>query len=1491
MKKIIFLLFLIIAGWQMTSSQVVSNFSSDPGKYTAELRSFMETALTDEDDLILGNFTTAWDSGMVSVDEKNEIILLSNKLLRKNARPKPHFILFIVNLNLLWESSQSEESYSAWKQGLEYLADNQSMQITEINNYLQATYNLFRKNILNQSTSTQWIASQPEFYFEFKDSMRIIFKTTTITCKFLRDSIKIYETEGIFAPFTQTWSGKGGIVTWERSGFPRDQVYVELGKYNINLRLSEYLADSVTFYNTMYFDFSMHGRLEEKVESYNSPDNVHYPRFISYRDNYIVNNIFPNINFRGGLSMLGSDLIGSGTKTRKARLSFLRNDSIKLIAQSENFAFRPNRLSGAGVEVSIPIGTDSIYHPHLGMNYFQEDNIISLYRSEDFQSRSPYYNNYHRIEMNFDQLRWKLDENRILFKSREGAASGMANFQSDNLFDAQLYARLQGIDEENPLTILRRFSEQQFSVSFKGADFARFMRTRPNQAQQILKRLSTLGFIIYDLEDDIVTTRQKLYDWVYASVDYIDYDVINFISETHSPLENASLDLSTYDLTINGIPVIRLSNAQNVAIFPESASIILKRNRSFQFNGVIAAGLFNFHGKKFFFDYQDFKLDLQDIDSLSLRVRSEDMDAYGRATLLNIQSIIENMTGELLIDQPDNKSGRKNYPHYPVFTSKENSFVYYDDPDIQGGVYEKDRFYFEIFPFTFDSLDNFSTKGLRLDGRFVSADIFPPFEQTLIVQNDNSLGFKYITEPDGMELYGGKGQYYDHLEMSNRGLIGSGWFDYLTSTGKSDNIMFHPDSMFATLSEFEINQQLAGVQFPEVNSRNNNVVFYPYEDQLVVEQGTQPFTILNDSTYLDGDLLLTSSGLIGSGKMELTNSVLTSDEFTYTAYMFNADTADFKLKSLHTDGFTLVTDNVNAHVDFESRSGLFRKNEESTLVEFPENKYISHLDLFIWDMDETLLEMLASTSQEGPPEVYTDIYGEENLIGPRYISIDPLQDSLSFVSTKTLYDYRQNLILASNVTFIKVADAYIYPKDGEVIVKPDGYLQKLEESQILANRQSRLHTIYGAWVEIQGKLKYNGGGDYDYIDETGDKQIIFFDDIQVDNSLNTIASGMIDETQEFTLNPYFGYHGKVTLLAPNPFLTFNGGVKIFHECEELEQNYFKFESEINPEEIYIPVPDQPFDINMNSIYSGIFITRDSSHIYPSFFSKKKLPSDRYIITADGYLFYDKESEEYKIASMEKLHNYNLPGNWLQLPRTDCIEYGEGDIDLVIRLGQVSLSSVGDVEHNMATGESKLGAIIAMDFFMSDQAFLIMSQEIDSLQGLEPFDLIDGAYVKRISEIISRDQTEALQADLGLYGAYQELPEELKHTLFFSRVDLIWNQETRSYRSTGKIGIGNINGHQIHKMVDGYMELSKRRSGDLFDLYLQLDRTTWYYIGYTRGVLHVLSSNREFNMAINNMKTSQRQLKTKRNEEPYIFVITTAQKRDMFLRSFLEESEE
>lgn len=1491
-QRILISLILILVGSGLSGQEVFRRFSSELENYPGELVTFMGTIDEEAQPLIIQTFIENWNAGMMLDTTKAQLIALANNMLDKKARPRPHFITFLQVVNAFTLYNGPAENYLNWLRSMHHFTESRDYTLPVINEYLLFTLNLLNSGILHESNSTRWTSSNPDFRLLFDDSVQVVVGPTDLTCNAVRDSIMVYGTSGIYNPLSHFWRGEGGRITWERAGYAVDQVYAILDEYKINFRIYEFHADSVAFYHKQYFDSEILGSLDDKVERILSKATANFPRFESYQASFRLDNIFEGIDYYGGISMYGSKMIGSGIGENKARLNFFRNDTLVIVAHSDIFVFDPEVITSNEAEISIYVDDDSIYHPSIGMNYIVDENRFALSKTSNFQSNSPYYNSYHRVDMSFEQLSWQLNDNLIKIRMREGGASGLANFQSENLYDASTYFRLQGIDNENPLVLLRRYSEKVFDISFYGIEFARFAHMRPEHAQQMLKQLAQLGFITYDLEEDRVTMRQKSYDWIYASVDYIDYDVINFISETEAPLENASLDLRNFDLHINGVKQIRLSNAQAVSIFPTNQKITMRKNRDFMFDGVIDAGLFTFYGRNFYFHYDTFKITLTNIDSLSMKVKAARPDEYGQISVLDIASMLEDMSGELLIDNPDNKSGRKKIPSYPVFSSTKNSFIYYDDVAIQNGVYEREDFYFEVYPFAIDSLDNFSQISLNLNGILRSANVFPAIEETLRIQEDNSLGFKYMTDSSGLGLYGGIGHYYDSISLSNAGLRGSGRFSYLTSRGISDDIIFHPDSMFTNASEFDIVQQLTGVQYPLVTSTKNDLIWYPYRDTMLIEEGNNPFVILNDSTTLRGILALTPSGLSGTGRMELTNSVLNSENFSYTANVFDADTAEFRLKSVNTDGYTLITDNVNAHVDFENLSGLFRTNEDFSLVEFPENKYVSRLDLFRWDMERTELEMGSASVTDTIADIETDEYGEEIMVGPRYISIDREQDSLSFVSNRATYDYSRNILRGSNVTFLRVADAYIYPGDGQVVIDPDGVMEELREASIVANRELKEHHFYNATVQVLGQFSYSGSGYHDYVNESGEAQSIYFHEISVDDSINTIAEGIIGKDQYFMLSPYFTFLGNVEVDARRTFLTFNGGAGIIHECDDInEGTYLKFRAEIDPAFVYIPIPEQPFDIDMNYTYAGLFLAGDSVNIYPAFLSRKKLPRDQYIITSSGILYHDMESDEYRISSREKLRYPDRPpGNILRLSRNDCVINGEGRISLGMRPGQVRISSVGDAMHNLNTKETELNLTLALDYFMSEDAFEIMAAEIVATPRLDPVDLAAPLYVKNLQELIGRDRAERYQTELGLYGKYQSSVPELIHTLFFTDVKLVWNQLTRSYRSKGKISLGSINGDQVNKQVDGYIELTKRRNGDLVDIYLELDRSNWYYFGYVRGVMNVLSSNREFNVAIEEVKTSQRKMKTPRNEVAYLYVLSDPRKKAMFLRRMQEENE-
>jgi hypothetical protein len=47
--------------------------------------------------------------------------------------------------------------------------------------------------------------------------------------------------------------------------------------------------------------------------------------------------------------------------------------------------------------------------------------------------------------------------------------------------------------------------------------------------------------------------------------------------------------------------------------------------------------------------------------------------------------------------------------------------------------------------------------------------------------------------PEGIPIYNGRGRLYNHLSMSNSGLIGSGRVEHMTATAVADTFRFFPE--------------------------------------------------------------------------------------------------------------------------------------------------------------------------------------------------------------------------------------------------------------------------------------------------------------------------------------------------------------------------------------------------------------------------------------------------------------------------------------------------------------------------------------------------------------------------------------------------------------------------------------------------------------------------------------------------------------------------
>jgi hypothetical protein len=71
-----------------------------------------------------------------------------------------------------------------------------------------------------------------------------------------------------------------------------------------------------------------------------------------------------------------------------------------------------------------------------------------------------------------------------------------------------------------------------------------------------------------------------------------------------------------------------------------------------------------------------------------------------------------------------------------------------------------------------------------------------------------------------------------------------------------------------------------------------------------------------------------------------------------------------------------------------------------------------------------------------------------------------------------------------------------------------------------------------------------------------------------------------------------------------------------------------------------------------------------------------------VLSARGFLFFDKKSRQYQVASRDKLRDKKLPGNFVALDIDKCELLGDGAVNMGNSLGQVKFIPVGEVKHKM-----------------------------------------------------------------------------------------------------------------------------------------------------------------------------------------------------------------
>lgn len=1492
-------LLIFLLATNLVSSQVISSFTPDSTVFISELSSYLER-IPDKDKneealSTLENFNQLWIAESFNATEKRAVYDLSNLMLTKRVNPWPHFQNFIGVLSQLKIKNYPQSQLMTWLEVLTQALEN-SRSLKDFNTIMEFSTSLFEKNELFKSRVFSWETGTSKFNFNNDSVFHVEFSNINLKCTTGLDSTTIFNTSGIYYPLNSLWKGNSGKITWERAGLNPDVVFARFGEYTLSLNSSQFTIGNVNFYHLDFFPEPLYGALTDKLSTILvSPESATYPFFKSNTKKLFIPDLFKDVDYEGGFAMKGASILGESDEYSVSKLTFKRPYRDKngkydlLVARSNTFIIKPDQIMASRAMVSIYHQEDSIFHSELQFKYKNGTREVSLLRKKEGIMESLYIDSFHNVDIDCEAVYWNMDQPEIRFRSIMGLQpSSEALFISDKYFIERQYDQLQGLDRVHPLIVIYDYSRKYKRNRFYVYELAEFMNMPENQVERQMIRLAKYGFVFYNTDSKQVSINEKLFHYIAAKNGRADYDVISFYSNVESE-DNAILSLDNFDMKIKGVPAIFISDSQQVYIYPSKEEVILRKNRNLLFSGKIMVGLFEFQATDCMFEYDTFKLNMPTIDEMRFKVRAFD-DKEGEVNFVDVKTVISNISGELFIDHPSNKNSLRNYPEYPIFKSNSESFVFYNQDSVHNNAYDPETFNYHLQPFTIKRLADFSNNNLQFGGNLNSAGIFPPeVNQPLRVMPDYSLGFQIVSPPQGYPIYGGKGTFHDTVTLSNSGLMASGTLNYLHTVSKGSNILLYPDSATGRVKDFTMSKKTSSAaEFPSVSGQNLTQRWLPYKDSMMLASTDSSMLMFDNKVKMLGSLNFTPVQLTGKGKLRFNTAATTSSNYTFGADYFSADSMNLTIKSLSEESISFSSEKFAGLVDFAKQTGNFKSVNDSSKVEFPLTRFSAGMDEFDWYMSRNEISLKSNTKNSNTDISKLSLRELMDVTpdGTRFTSLHPLQDSLWFYAAEATFSIADTLLLAHDVKLVKVADAAIFPGKGLVEIKSNASISPLHDAMIIADTTNKIHLITNALVNIESRYSYNASGTYAYVNLVDETQIIDFDRIMVDTSYQTIAEGKITAEQSFMFSPRFSYQGSVSLNAGNPQLYFDGAYKTIQDCNPALSKWVSFEERINPDSLAFPVLPTIEEYGQKTLYAGFFHSNEENRVYPAFLSRQSYYSDTLMMSVDGLLTERKNGTEFLITAPEDLGTGEKEyPDWpyLAFDTKDCKITASGAVNFGTNFGKVEMEAFGLAEHFIIPDSTRFQIFFTLDFFFNDEALEYLAQSLKTANspGIETSNPVSAvAY----NLLLGEEEAKRFTFELNSFGSSRNIPDALNKSLVIADVKLSYHPETRSFISEGKIGIGMVGGQSVNKYFDGNLEIVRKRSGDIIQLYIEIDRRNWYFFNHTGNLMQTISSQTDYNRLISDEEAGDRTSKADKGEAAYRYIISTTQKKNRFLRA-------
>ncbi|MBC3540441.1 hypothetical protein ACFSC6_11175 [Rufibacter sediminis] len=1260
------------------------------------------------------------------------------------------------------------------------------------------------------------------------------------------DSVTIKEASGAMSLANGMYAGKGGKLVWNRLG---GDATAEFKNLSFEVAKPAFKAEDVTLTYPVVLENSIRGNLEYRLTRPKANGDNGFPKFISHTNNAQIKRFGADIKYLGGLSLSGGTLMSAALDGSPSTIWVSENGEPKFRATSRNYTISDSLLTAPEAGIALFQGKDSITHPGVKFKYNKDGKRLVLINPEGLYQLTPYYHSYHQIELTTDMASWNIKEPTIDFAILTAKNQVPVQVNSKEYFTETRFQQIKTISNFHPLYTTVGYAAKIGSMSFYLTNMAEDTKIKKEVLHNALTTLSQSNYLDYDAATGFVRLREKAYHYVDASRNKKDYDYIHL--NALSPAgKNATLDLASGDLILRGVESFAFHPDSAVIATPDSQMVRVQKNRNILFNGKVKSTDFSFRGKEFLFDYDGFFIDLAKIDSTVLTTKTKGKDGKEKETPFTLVNRGGKGQAKLYLNRPDNKSGRKKSAGYPALDAISGMTVYFNKPEILGGVYDT-SVYFNIPPFKIDSMASTKNNVIGFKGTFNSGGIFPPFETKLAIQPDGALGFSYPVPKAGFAVYGGKGRFTDTLTMDTKGLRGKGVLSYQTATMHSPAFVFFLDSAITEVGKKGSFKEgtVAQGSYPSGTFKAFKMNWHPYQDTLQVHTvGRELMSIFNDRFTYKGMLGFTPSSLFGNGVVENKEVAMKSPLFVFKKGLIHGNKAGMEVASADKKIPALTTYDV--YLDFHMDAGYAEYGAETkgkATTEFPFAQYRSSLAAGKWDFKSRKLTLSSGNTD-----------GSESY----FYSMKSGTDSLAFKAKSATYDFGNYTLVASGVPYIPVGDSYLIPDSNRVQFLKDAELKTFQKATLVMDSVQKFHQMAKGELHIDNRFGLTGNAIYTFANAGGDSYKIKMDKFtwqKQDGGKKDepkaadffLAEGTVKEKDTLFIMPKVRYHGNMGVVSNKKVLNFDGYAKMLFSGGE-NSDWFPYKRDgVDPEDVRLEIKN-PALADGTPLKTGIHVNATSGKIYNTFVSKKQYDDDLDVFEVQGLLSFNKEDKMYKIGDEGRAYGKSYTGNMLQYNDATKEARYDGQFNLIKNVKGFNLQTVGSGTGRTDSSRYDLDTFMAFDFNAPEQAIESMGQKVaKDVAGLpEGVDLNNPNLPFQLAAFVGDKGVADFTALTSKgYVPFSKVSPKLIHTLVLNQVKLKWSPKQNAWYSVGPISIAGIDKIDVNAKIAGHIEIKKGASSDVVSMYLEVNPYTWYYFNFYEGGLGVTSSDPQFNGAV------------------------------------------